>query len=1133
MGKRIGMNHRFLIASLFIVVFGITSNSDASFTTLSKAQAYAEAHPEYVKPSNKDWIHPNFQSFHKNNQPNWFTRSLSWFGLFQKKFNVSGFKKLLESIVVQREKEAMKGDFGEQFKSNVEDHFIIWGDLFSAFHSLVRDLTYLKKEGIIDDSLKIIKPQYHFVFNGNVVNGSPYILETLELVLQLMKANPSRVFYTKGPHEMEERWYNFGLIHELKIRGRASSSELIPFEGLINRFFNSLPIALYLTRENKDTIEVVLISNNENATRLFNKDKLSNLLSNKNKRGFFAFGNNRAVSNQSKKEVVLEAFITSEDRSISYHATEGLTRVGTFEGAVRWMVFSSPTERNQVLYKFFYDAFADLRVANGVSSWTIVLFNQKIPELNGFKEVAVYNLVTGQEIFTQEKRKKELALSFGATMDLSKGASPIGKKVQEGLRLAFDRELATNSVPGVIPQLTTVDDEYTPPKTRAAVQEFIKDGITLLIGSQGSASLESYLDLVRQREVLVMFPFSGSPLFRKPDLKNMIHYRGSYIREGEELIKYALRDLKAKKIAIFYQDDAFGRGALEGARRALKDVGITDVIEIPHERNLVNYKTQIEILTKENPDTILFSSNTPAIRGLIRQLGVQYFAGKKLLGLSVYEDAFERFLKDKGLEFVLVRMVPDPNTSTLQIAKEYREWADKRNVSYDKVSFEQYINANILFQILRKIEGPINKESIIAVAENLKDYPFKGLVLNFNPETRELSDTLWIDPGEGAWIERRQEKIFEPSEPIEEEKPKIVSDDKAVLRYGSTVDLSRGLKSQGRAVKEGIKLRLDEAHAQGVKLIPEIVIVDDGYTPEKTRKEVEKFIRQGIHTVVCPTGSPTLESYISLIKDGRVTVLFPITGAPRFRKRDLTNIINLRASYATEGQLLTEYAIDTLKTRKLALFYQNDAFGRGLLDAAVKVLQEKEIKEFLKLPYERNAVDFKNQVQRLKQFDPEAILFFSTTIAARSLIRQMGIQYARNKKLLGNSDFGELQFKNFVEETGLPFIYVNVVPNPKSSELPIVKQFRDAAQKDNSLLDTFSLESYIGVDLLLHVLQKIEKPVTRQRIIAELSSMKGINYKGLFLKFDLQTRTLLHSLWFNTGKPEWEKIDLVTGNKTG
>ncbi len=1128
MGKRIGMNHRFLMLSFFIVIFGITSSSCASFTTLSKAQAYAEAHSEYVKPSNKDWLHPNFQSFHKNNLPNWFARSLTWLGLSQKMFNVSKFKKLLESIVVQREKEAMKGFFGEQLKPAAHDNFIIWGDLFSAFHSLVRDLTYLKKEGIIDDSLKIIKPQYHFVFNGNVVDGSPYILETLELVLQLMKANPSRVFYTRGFHEMEEHWHNFGLVHELKIRGRAYSSELIPFEGLINRFFNSLPIALYLTRDNKDQIEVVLISNNEKATRLFNTNKLSKFLSNEDNRGFFAFSNNNQSSDQPKKEVVLQAYITSEDRSVSYHASQGLTRGSTFEGARRWVVFSSPTERNQILYKFFYDSFADLKVANGVSSWTIVLFNQKVPELDGFKEAAVYNLVTGREIFTQEKRRKEVELNFGATMDLSKGASPIGKKVQEGLELAFDRELATNSVPGVISQLTIVDDEYTPPKTRAAVQEFIKDGITLLIGSLGSASLESYLDLIKQREVLVMFPFSGSPLFRRPDLKNILHYRGSYIREGEELIKYALRDLKAKKVAIFYQDDAFGRGALEGATRVLKDAGVTNFIEIPHERNLVNYKKQIETLKEENPDTILFSTNTPAIRGLIRQLGVQYFAGKKLLGLSVYEDAFERFLKDKGLEFVLVRMVPDPNTSTLQIAKEYREWADKRNIPYDKISFEQYINANILFQILRKIEGPINKESIIAVAEALKDYPFKGLVLNFNPETRELSDTLWIDPGEGAWIERRQEKIIEP---IEGKKPKIVIGDETVLRYGSTIDLSRGVKSQGRAVKEGIQLRLEEARAQKMELVPEIEIVDDGYTPEKTRKEVERFIRQGIHTIVCPVGSPTLEAYLSLIKDGQITVLFPITGAPRFRKKDLTNIINLRASYATEGQLLTEYAIDTLKTRKLVLFYQNDAFGRGLLDAAVKVLQEKEIKGFLRLPYERNAVDFKNQVQRIKKFDPEGILFFSTTITARSLIRQMGVQFARNKKLLGNSDFGELQFQNFIEETGLSFIYVNVVPNPEKSELLIVKQFRDAVQKYNRIPDTFSLESYIGVDLLLYVLQKIEKPVTRQKIIAELSAMKGINYKGLFLTFDPQTRTLLHSLWFNTGKPEWEKIDLITDNK--
>lgn len=1124
------MNRFLLLHILF--AFSMTVNCSAPFVHLSDAQSYAAAHPEYVKPTNDDWVHPDFKAFHKKQLPRWYGRVLSWFGVSNKKFNISAFQTLLSEVTHSREDKKVPTAFCEQYSPSAQDHFIIFTDLFGAFHSFVRDLTFLQKEGVLDNSFKIIKPGYHFVFNGNVIDGSPYILETLALVLQLMRVNPSQVIYTQGSHEIKDRWHNFELLSELKIRASAHFSGKISLSDMLTRFFSTLPMALYLTQEQSDVIQVVLLANNETAQLEVTEHDLAQVIPYGKKRSLFSFDmNDRHEKKESDKSVELRAFITSEDRSVSYHSSQGLSAVGTFQGATRWIAFSSPTERNQRVYTFFYDAFVDLSATNGLDGWTISLCNQKLPELKGFNKAAVYNMVTGKERGdgTQEK---VTVFPFGASMDLSKGASPIGKRVKDGLELAFDRELSTGTLEGVVPQITTVDDEYTPSKTRAVVQDMMKKGIQVFIGSQGSASLESILDLIKQGEILVLFPFTGSPLFRTPDLRNLIHYRGSYIREGQELIKYALQDLKSKKVAVFYQDDEFGKGALEGARQELKQAGITDFIEVPHARNSLDYASQAAKIKDANPDTILFSTNTPAIRGLIRQLGVEYFSGKKLLGLSVYEDAFERFLKDKGLNFVLIRMVPDPKTSDLQIAKEYREWADKKNIPYDKVAFEQFINATILFHIMQKIEGPITQEKIIAVAEQFDNEPFKGLVLNFNPQTRELSDTLWIDSGVGPWIERRAEKQEESKLATPQIALKSLKE-RSELEYGSAIDLSKGLRELGKAVKDGIAIRLKQAADQGMQNVPEITIVDDGYTPSQTRKIVEEFIKKGIHLLVCPTGSPTLESYMDLVNDGRVTVLFAITGAPQFYKRSLTNLINLRPSYAAEGHVLTQYALTTLKARKFALFYQNDAFGRGLLEASKVLLKQKEITEILDVPYDRNEERFESQAKRTIAFDPDVILFFSTALAARSFIEQMGIPFVQKKELLGNSDLGEVEFQAFIQEQSLPFKYVSVVPNPKTSDLQIAQEFRDAAQKNNVPLDTFSFESYIGVDILLHVLQRMKKPISRNEIIEALSAIKESDYKGLELSFDPQTRTLLHSLWMNTGVSQWEKIPVSTGSKKG
>ena len=1104
-----------LCISFYLVIPSLHANS---FETLTQVQAYADLHPEYVTPDNNDWLRPHFSSFHKKIMPSLFQRVLHRIGVETSAWDWQCFSTLVEKLVDDRKKDTLAGNFNEQFSPSEGYKFIIWGDLNGALHSLVRDLSYLEKKGIIDNAFKISAP-YYFIFNGNVMEGSSYGLETLMVVLRLMEANPDRVIYTRGYSEAEERWQNFEFIRDLKIRLKQYSSQYNRVISLLSEFFQTLPIALYLTQENNDERDVVIISSNDSITRNFAGKALEGLEQTKRKRTYFKFV--KKHHGLPAKKINLRAFITGENRSVSYNLTEGLTRIGAIEGAIRWMVFSSPTQRSQVLYKFYYDAFVELHVTNSMSDWTIGLFNQKVPALGGFKEATLYNLVTGRKQTIGEKDTVEEELFFGSTMDLSKGASPIGKRVREGLQLAFAKERTERTLPTILPRLITVNDEYTPQKTRSAVEDFIEKDVTMLIGSQGSPSLESYVDLIKNNGVLVMFPFTGSPIFRKPDLKNIIHYRGSYIREGQELIEYALKDLKAKKIAIFYQDDAFGRGALEGARRALRDAGITNSLEIPHERNVVNYTNQAKEIRDYNPDTILFSTNTLAIRGLIRQMGVQYFAGKKLLGLSVYEDAFERFLKDKGLTFVLVRMVPDPAISDLLIAKEYRKWADAYNVAYDKVSFEQFINATILFEILAQIKGPVTKEKIIAIAQNMKDYPLKGLILNFNPETRELSETLWIDPGKDEWIQKSRRDDHEHAQKKEDEK---------TLRMASLMDLSKALKAQGKAIKTGIELRLNEAYDNKVQEVPTILIVDDNYDSKITKQKITQLMKDGIKIIVCPVGSPTLESYLNLVKDGKITVLFPITGSPLFRVPGLTHLINLRASYEIEGKVLPNYAIDRMQSKKIVLFYQDDAFGKGLLDAAHQVLNSHKAVDALDVPYTHNNFDFSDQVKRIAQYKPDTIIFFSTATAARKLIRQFGITNVVKLKLLGNSDIGETEFINFIKDTGLDFVYVNAVPNPANSQLPIVKQYRAQSEKKHAILDTFSLEAYIAIDILLYVLRLIPGKVTQDTIMRKLEEFNNQEYKGLILNFDSQTRTLLHMLWLDVGKPDWQEINVAKYN---
>ena len=551
---------------------------------LEHAIQYAANHPEYVESSNKNLFYPDFSSFYKQNRPSWFSRL---FGIEQ--FKLKPFIKKLSTIVEQREKKGLSGNFIHGFRPEQDTQLIVWGDLFGAYHSLVRDLCYLKEQGFIDDNLTIIKQKCLFIFNGNIINRSPYILETLSLIIDFMNANPDKVYYTRGNHEDKQEWHNYTLARELQIRAQSTASEIIPHSALFDSFFNTLPLAFYITHiTDQKPIQLVRISHYDRSYPLLKEDEYREFFaetSDKISTLNLAHHHTNPEQNKSDKKIRLDVIIMGEDHKISYRYNEGLLE-GTTQGeATAWTLFSAPTFIYQKLCDFFFDAFSLINIPKTFDDTTITLYAQDVRKKNGFEKKEEYNLISTQRIYEDSTHQPELL--FAATMDLSKSTNTIGKRVDDGLRLRFEMEQDTGGIKGYQPRLFTFDDQYTPNITRQKV-DYIRNvlGIDKLVGSQGSPSLEAYLDMVKKGNVLVMFPFTGSPIFRTPDLKYVIHgARCSYVYEGIILSQYAYKTLKTKRIAIFYQNDSFGEGPLKGTLDYFKDKDVT-LLQVPHERNI-------------------------------------------------------------------------------------------------------------------------------------------------------------------------------------------------------------------------------------------------------------------------------------------------------------------------------------------------------------------------------------------------------------------------------------------------------------------------------------------------------------------------------------------------------------------
>lgn len=352
---------------------------------------------------------------------------------------------------------------------------------------------------------------------------------------------------------------------------------------------------------------------------------------------------------------------------------------------------------------------------------------------------------------------------------------------------------------------------------------------------------------------------------------------------------------------------------------------------------------------------------------------------------------------------------------------------------------------------------------------------------------------------------------------------------------GSSLALTKGVFTMGRSVKRGMSLCLQQQNDIGGvhDYIIQPIIYDDQYLAHKARNNIEKFIKENIDTILLPVGSPTLSGYLDLVKKGAITIFFPVTGGPSFRDPALSHIIHFRAAYDDEARALVNYLMTEYSVKKFAFFYQDDSYGRGPLEAAHEFLKKKGISEWLDVPYTRASVDFKRQAQIIKEAQPEAIGLFSTSYATEELFRNIGMDDLLHRSLFGISFLSEANFRKSVREHGLSIIFAQVVPNPETSQLPVVQEYRSIMKSHGHKFDTFSLEAYMATTVFIEALKMLQPPFTAPTILKTLESFNNTTVKGLTLTFNPTKRDLSQSVWLEIpDSSDWLRISLDTLDST-
>jgi ABC-type branched-subunit amino acid transport system substrate-binding protein len=328
--------------------------------------------------------------------------------------------------------------------------------------------------------------------------------------------------------------------------------------------------------------------------------------------------------------------------------------------------------------------------------------------------------------------------------------------------------------------------------------------------------------------------------------------------------------------------------------------------------------------------------------------------------------------------------------------------------------------------------------------------------------------------------------------------------------FGQSAFLSSGaLQLYGELIRNSINARFnrinDTGGINGKKV--RLVSMDDGGEPSKTAQNVETMRQQNIDMFFGNMGTRSIFRLLPLVENKKIALLFPWGGADELRQPKFSHLINGLGFVKPQIEAIVNHILENLRIRtKIAVFHDDSSFG-----IANKKLLNEALGQFATSPaaiasYNRFTMDVASPTKDLIKSDPKVVVCLSTSMPAVKLIDKFLEGGHYGTKFIGIDS--TMFVGKILKRRGIPFSYTSPMPDPEKSNLPIVKQFRQDMKKyaPKDPINILSLAYYIHAAIIEEALKKIVGQITKEKLIAEIESMKNYNIGGFTVDFDKQSR---------------------------
>ena len=204
---------------------------------------------------------------------------------------------------------------------------------------------------------------------------------------------------------------------------------------------------------------------------------------------------------------------------------------------------------------------------------------------------------------------------------------------------------------------------------------------------------------------------------------------------------------------------------------------------------------------------------------------------------------------------------------------------------------------------------------------------------------------------------------------------------------------SGALASYGIPSLRAAELVIKEINSKGGVLGREVQLLeeDDVCKPEVATNTATRLISQGVHLVLGHICSGATKSALGIYTDSKIVTMSPSATNPYLTQSGrYPYFFRTIASDDAQARLETDFALDVLKVKKIAVIHDKGDYGKGLAEFAKRFLEESGRAEVVL--YEGvtpGAMDYSAVVHKIKRSKAEAVIYGGYHPEAAKIVKQM------------------------------------------------------------------------------------------------------------------------------------------------